>query len=70
MAIRGGYSSMVMFICEHCKWNYRTACWSSKRPNLTIEDGCKDFEPKDSNTVLFSPGSMVYKKIKGNKRGV
>ncbi|MCK5182140.1 MAG: hypothetical protein KAQ73_06340 [Dehalococcoidia bacterium] len=34
---------MNMFICESCKWNWRSACHRPERPNATW---CPDYTKK------------------------
>ncbi len=56
---------MVLFICDDCKWDYPSSCHNPKRPNITIQDGCKDFTPKSDKYKLYSKDSTVFKKIRG-----
>jgi len=33
------------FMCAHCEYNWR-GCHNPKRPNVTWDEGCKDFWSK------------------------
>ena len=44
--------------CDNCKWNYIHACYDRRRPNVTWEMDCKEFEPK----IIHPPSVHIYPK--------
>ena len=56
-----------MFICEDCKWNYPNSCHDTRRPNVKLQDGCKDFEPRSDEYHIYDKDSTVRKPIDKDK---
>jgi len=43
------------FMCDNCQWDYKHACHDPRKPNVTWEMGCKDFEWRTSPDKVSSP---------------
>ena len=41
----GGKTIKLKYLCPRCEFNWRS-CHNPKRPNVTRDDGCKDFWPR------------------------
>jgi len=48
------------FRCDNCKWNYINACHDRRRPNVTWEMDCNEFEPK----IIHQNVRIHYKRKK------
>jgi hypothetical protein len=42
---QGGEGVKQRFLCSNCEYNWR-GCHVPRRPNVTKEEGCKDYWPK------------------------
>lgn len=45
----GGEGVKQRFLCTNCEYNWR-GCHNPRRPNVTRDEGCKDFWPKGRKT--------------------
>ena len=43
------------FVCDNCKWNYEHACHDPRRPNVTWEMECNEFEWRTGPDQVSSP---------------
>lgn len=43
--IRGAFGGQPRFLCDTCKWDWRSACHHRERPNATR---CPDYEKRGS----------------------
>jgi hypothetical protein len=34
----------MSFLCDECAYDWRSTCHNPKRPNVTSDEGCKDFK--------------------------
>jgi len=41
----GGKTIKLKYLCPRCEFNWRS-CHNPKRPNVTRDEGCKDFWPR------------------------
>jgi hypothetical protein len=68
----GGKTIKLKYLCPRCEFNWRS-CHNPKRPNVTRDDGCKDFWPrgkeKPPDTGKLSTAWIDGVDLSGLKKG-
>jgi hypothetical protein len=68
----GGKTIKLKYLCPRCEFNWRS-CHNPKRPNVTRDDGCKEFWPrgkeKPPDTGKLSAAWIDGVDLSGLKKG-
>lgn len=68
----GGKTIKLKYLCPRCEFNWRS-CHNPKRPNVTRDEGCKDFWPrgkeKPPDTGKLSTAWVDGVDLSGLKKG-